>query len=151
MPVVVDHHAEPVGLPVDQKVNFARTAVTEGVVQELLRRTEDVIAHVRMKPLARAALVALTSDFEGVPNVLREALAAGVPVVSTDASVAVPEIIHQPNLGSIVPRDDPAALVKALDRWLAPDAPRPPPQPMPGATAIDDYLALFDALVRARS
>ncbi|RDE04537.1 glycosyltransferase [Sphingomonas aracearum] len=97
---------------------------------------------------ASAAVLALTSDFEGVPGVLREALAAGTPVVTTDSSVAIPEIVAVPALGSIVPRGDGAALVAALDRWLVPDAVRPAPVAPPGADAVAEYLALFDALAR---
>jgi glycosyltransferase involved in cell wall biosynthesis len=97
--------------------------------------------------LARASVVALTSDYEGVPGVLREALSVGTPVVTTDSSVAVPEIVASPALGSIVARDDFRALVAALDRWLAPDAVRPAPVSPPGTTAAADYLALFDRLV----
>lgn len=97
--------------------------------------------------MARAALVALTSEFEGAPNVLREALSMGTPVVTTDSAPAIPEIVHDPALGTIVPRDDPRALIAALDRWLAPDAPRPAAQVPPGADSAQRYLDLFDALV----
>jgi glycosyltransferase involved in cell wall biosynthesis len=98
----------------------------------------------------RAALVALTSDFEGVPGVLREALAAGTPVVTTDSSVAVREIVIAPDLGTIVPRDDGDALVAALNHWLRPEAKRPSPVPLPGTHSAEEYLALFDHLVAAR-
>ena len=97
--------------------------------------------------IAGATLLALTSDFEGVPGVLREALAAGTPVVATDCSPAVAEIVSDPRHGTIVPRDDSAALVAALDRWLAPGAPRFAPVPPPGADSAARYLALFDTLV----
>jgi glycosyltransferase involved in cell wall biosynthesis len=100
--------------------------------------------------LAQAAVVALTSDFEGVPGVLREALSVGTPVVATEASVAVREIVRSPALGSVVPRDDGAALVAALDHWLAPGAARPAPVAEPG-DAVAAYLALFDDVVRARA
>lgn len=99
--------------------------------------------------MRRARVVALTSTFEGVPGVLREALSVGTPVVATDSSRAIPEIVDTAARGTIVPRDDPDALVAALDAWLAPDALRPLAVPQPGATAAARYLALFDSLVRS--
>ncbi len=96
--------------------------------------------------MAAATVVALTSDHEGVPGVLREALGEGAPVVSTDSSVAIPELVDSPAKGTIVPRGDAAALVAALIRWLSPDAVRPPPMRVTGDPA-GYYLALFDALV----
>ncbi len=100
--------------------------------------------------LAGAAVAVLTSDYEGVPGVLREALSVGTPVVSTESSVAVREIVTGDALGNVVPRDDSAALVAALDRWLAPDAVRPAPV-APGGDPIGAYLALFDRLAAQRS
>lgn len=101
--------------------------------------------------IRQAAAVVLVSDYEGVPGVLREALSLGTPVVATDSSVAVREIVTDPSLGDIVPRDDSAALVAALDRWLNPAQPRPVPVPEPGLHAAEDYLDLFDRLVAART
>lgn len=95
--------------------------------------------------MRQAKVVALTSDYEGVPGVLREALSVGTPVVATDASVAIAEIVTAPGLGSIVPREDPQALSAALLHWM--DASRPAPVPPPGADAAARYLDLFDRLV----
>jgi glycosyltransferase involved in cell wall biosynthesis len=100
--------------------------------------------------LAGAAVAVLTSDYEGVPGVLREALSVGTPVVSTESSVAVPEIVHAPGLGSVVARDDAEGLVAALDHWLAEGRARPAPVPAQG-DPIADYLALFDRLAAQRS
>jgi len=102
-----------------------------------------------MAAMAAAALVALTSDYEGVPGVLREALSVGTPVVATDSSPAVAEIVADPSLGSVVALDDAVALVAAIDRWLVPGVPRPAPVPAPGADAAARYLDLFDRLVAA--
>ena len=99
--------------------------------------------------MAQAAAVVLTSDYEGVPGVLREALSVGAPVVATESSPAVWEIVSDPSLGTVVAREDGDALVAALDRWLAADAVRPEPVPPPGADAAARYLAVFDGLVGA--
>lgn len=100
--------------------------------------------------LSRAAAVVLTSDFEGVPGVLREALAEGAPVVSTDSSVAVREIVTTPAQGSVVRAGDDQALIGALDHWLEPSRPRPMPEPEPGGDSAIRYLDLFDAVAAGR-
>ncbi|MCC2980719.1 glycosyltransferase [Sphingomonas sp. IC4-52] len=98
--------------------------------------------------MSRATMVALPSEFEGVPGVLSEALSVGTPVVATDCSPAVAEIIPSPSLGTIVPRDDAAALVAALNHWLG-DVVRPQPVSPPGTDSAKRYLKLFDSLTRA--
>jgi len=57
----------------------------------------------------------LSSNIEGLPMVLVEALACGCPVVATDAP-GVSEVLH--DQGVIVPRGDAAALATALDAAL---------------------------------
>lgn len=100
--------------------------------------------------IARARAVVLTSDYEGVPGVLSEALALGTPVVATESSFAVREIIASPDLGSIVMPDDEQALVAALSHWLSPASIRPKPVPLPGAGSSAAYLALFDRMIAQR-
>ncbi len=95
--------------------------------------------------MAGAVMLALTSDFEGVPGVLQEALSVGTPVVTTESTPAVREIVTSCTLGTIVGRDDAAALVAALDHWFG--APRPEPVEPPGADSAVRYLALFDSLM----
>jgi glycosyltransferase involved in cell wall biosynthesis len=54
-------------------------------------------------------------DRDGIPNVLMEAMACGLPVVTTPVS-GIPEIIRDGFNGRLVPPDDPAALADALLR-----------------------------------
>ncbi|MES2988380.1 MAG: glycosyltransferase [Pseudomonadota bacterium] len=100
--------------------------------------------------LQGAALAVLTSDYEGVPGVLREALSVGTPVVTTNSSVAVREIVTSDALGTVLARDDADGLVAALDHWLVPGRARPAPV-MAGGDPVVEYLALFDSLVQAQA
>lgn len=141
--------------------NVALTLLGEGSLRPALTAQIDTLGlshrvampgHSAHAPAAMAAahVLALPSDYEGVPGVLREALAVGTPVVATDSSPAVAEIVTHPGLGSIVAREDGAALVAALRYWLDPATPRPAPVSQPGADSAERYLALFDSVVAAR-
>lgn len=98
--------------------------------------------------IARAVVVVLVSDFEGVPSVLREALSLGTPVVTTESSVAVREIVTGPDLGTVIAPGDEDELIAAIDHWSASGQPRPAPVPQPGENASDDYLRLFESVIR---
>jgi glycosyltransferase involved in cell wall biosynthesis len=54
-------------------------------------------------------------DRDGIPNVLVEAMAAGLPVISTPVS-GIPELVVHEENGLLVPPDDVAALAAALLR-----------------------------------
>ena len=63
-----------------------------------------------------ASLLCLPSHSEGVPNVVLEAMACGLPVVATDVG-GIPEVLP-PHAGRMVPPRDRQALVDALDEVL---------------------------------
>jgi glycosyltransferase involved in cell wall biosynthesis len=63
--------------------------------------------------LGAADVFCLTSNHEGLPNVVLEAMAAGVPVVCTDFASAR-EIVTDDEVGIVVGRDDDAAMTDAV-------------------------------------
>ena len=68
--------------------------------------------------LSRAIAMVLPSRRENYPLVLLEAMAAGVPVVTTRVG-GIPEMIDDGRSGLLVPPDDPSALATALARVCA--------------------------------
>jgi glycosyltransferase involved in cell wall biosynthesis len=62
---------------------------------------------------ADADAFVLSSDFEGVPAVIVEALAAGMPIVATDCCTAMPSLID--GFGGLVPHGNLGALASAMD------------------------------------
>jgi glycosyltransferase involved in cell wall biosynthesis len=102
--------------------------------------------------LADADALLITSRYEGGPAVAVEALAQGVPVVSSDCSFLLHDIMTCPEAGRIVMSREPAALAAALLAVCA--APRAPEKLQALATPFEPqacartYLDWLDGLVR---
>jgi glycosyltransferase involved in cell wall biosynthesis len=71
-----------------------------------------------MRVLKNSSLFVLSSRWEGFGNVLVEALATGVPVVSTDCPGAPRSLLRGGALGHLVPVDEPDALARAITEAL---------------------------------
>lgn len=68
--------------------------------------------------MRRASIFALPSRFEGMPNALLEAMAAGLPSVVSDASPGPLEMVCDGRQGLVVPCDDASAFAAALQRLM---------------------------------
>lgn len=66
--------------------------------------------------LEEADAFVLSSDYEGLPGVVVEALAAGLPILATDCCVSMPCLLDQGRTGLLVHRGDEAALADGLVR-----------------------------------
>ncbi len=69
--------------------------------------------------MARASVFALSSRYEGLANVLREALACGCNIVATDCPSGSAEVLRNGALGRLVPVRDVQAMASALLAALA--------------------------------
>ncbi len=76
------------------------------------------LAYQRASVFVLPCVVAANGDRDGIPNVLLEAMASGVPVVSTPIS-GIPEVIESGVNGILVPQHDARSLADAIERLLA--------------------------------
>ena len=80
---------------------------------KLMGRTND------MKSMLESIdLYVLSSDYEGMPNSLMEAMAAGVPCVSTDCPTGPSDLIENEKTGLLVPVNDADSMAKAIEKML---------------------------------
>jgi glycosyltransferase involved in cell wall biosynthesis len=76
------------------------------------------LAYQRASVFVLPCVVASNGDRDGIPNVLLEAMASGVPVVSTPVS-GIPELIESGVNGILVPQHDARSLADAIEGLLA--------------------------------
>lgn len=120
----------------DRGLSFRHTLIGDGDDREVIL---SIIAELGLKPITqwlgtqphdvvldhyrRADLfllgceIARNGDRDGIPNVLLESMAIGVPVVATQIS-AIPELVEDGKTGLLVPPGQPEALAGAVERLL---------------------------------
>jgi glycosyltransferase involved in cell wall biosynthesis len=89
--------------------DLAKSVLPSGVFSFPGRKT-DLLDHIR-----ESSIFILSSDYEGMPNVVIEAMAMGVPVISTDCPSGGPaELIDNGVNGLLVPVGDLKAMSEAM-------------------------------------
>lgn len=92
-----------------ERVVSLRGAMTHARLIELYRRADLFVLAPR---------IAENGDRDGIPNVIAEAMAVGVPVIASDIS-GIPELVRDGQTGLLVPSRAPAALAAAIENLLA--------------------------------
>ncbi len=94
----------------------------EALVQELGLEADVAMPGYQKNPyayMAKSAVFVLSSAWEGLPTVLIEAMATGVPVVSTDCKSGPAEILDNGKYGFLTPVGDSNALATAILNTLS--------------------------------
>jgi glycosyltransferase involved in cell wall biosynthesis len=117
----VDFHLDVIGdgpLAGEIRHLVAASELTGNVTLHGARPQPELVGFFqRAAVFALAPAVQANGDRDGIPNVILEAMASGVPVVASAIS-GIPEVVIDNQTGLLVPPDDPVALSKALETLL---------------------------------
>ncbi|WP_338465636.1 glycosyltransferase [Novosphingobium sp. ZN18A2] len=144
------------GAPADAQLAILGEGPVRGQLEKLAERLGissrlTLAGHVTdITPwLEKATALVMSSDYEGVPAVVIEALAAGLPVAATDCSVSMQNLLGEGRFGILAPVGDEAAFADALGRIatfrLPVDEARATAASFTVAKAAPRYRALFAA------
>ena len=96
--------------------------------------------------MASADVFVMSSNYEGLPTVMVEAMACGCPVVSTDCPFGPDEITHHGDYGYLTPLNDAPALANAILKVLNGQTKRPPQAwlaQFAEESIVEEYLRLL--------
>ncbi|WP_026504963.1 glycosyltransferase [Butyrivibrio sp. NC3005] len=102
-------------LSADLKLNISSQKADKTLDRVIFEgQVSDVYARIQ-----KAGIYVLTSDTEGMPNSLIEAMSLGIPCISTDCQFGPSELIEDGKNGLLVKVRDTDSLTRALDRLLS--------------------------------
>ena len=121
MEILATHHAHASTRLVVVGAGPERAALLRLATREGVERQVSFLGALPQTEVAdwigAADVLCLASHSEGLPNVIVEALASGVPVVATSVG-GVPEVVVDGENGILVPPADPVRLAAALSSAL---------------------------------
>jgi len=104
-------------------------------------------------------LFVLPSLAEGISNTILEAMATGLPVLATDVG-GNPELIQAGVTGTLVPRDDPESMARAMRTYVesaelcrrqGSEARRTVERKFGMEAMVNAYMAVYDQLLATRT
>jgi glycosyltransferase involved in cell wall biosynthesis len=99
-----------------ERENLVELIRTLGLTDKVILAGTQSDVH---KEIVDAAMFVMSSDFEGMPNALMEAMALGIPCISTDCPCGGPaELIENGKNGILVPVGDINAMTKSMKSIL---------------------------------
>lgn len=104
-----------------------------------LAREQVIACYAQTQVFVQPSRITADGDRDGIPNVLLEAMAMGLPVVATRIS-GIPEVVRHRDSGLLVEPDDAAALADAIG-WVIE---HPVPAASLGRKARDVVTRSFD-------
>lgn len=110
-----------------RSAGWSLTIMGNGPQKAMLTDMAASLARAAIRPaqkdvevlFARAGVMVSSSHFEGLPMVLLEAAAFGVPIVAFDCETGPAEIIVPDQTGLLIPQDDIAGLAEGLLSLMA--------------------------------
>jgi len=96
-------------------------AYLENIIRDLGITDKVYLAGFQRNPyafLAHSDIFILSSQYEGLPMAILEALACGIPVISTDCRSGPREILQNGQCGILVPVNNETTLAEAITRLL---------------------------------
>ncbi len=100
------------------QTSIKQFGLTRTHLEGALQHPEVVKLYRRASVFVLPCVVADDGDRDGIPNVILEAMAMGLPVVSTPVS-GIPEVVRDGATGLLVPPADAAALADAIATLIA--------------------------------
>ena len=111
----------------------------------------DLVLGKPMQYMERASVHVLSSEYEGLPGVLIQAMACGCPVVSTDCPGGSREILADGKYGALVGVGDADvmsdAVLAQLDKPMAREVLLQRAEEFSVESAVNHYLELLDSVV----
>ena len=110
----------------EYKLEFYGDGLDQAAMEQLARDLgleDSAVFHgvsaALLRDMAKSEIFVLSSDYEGIPNSLIEAMAIGLPCVSTDCSPGGARMLIRDGVnGLLVPRNDEKALAEGICKMI---------------------------------